>query len=669
MRRGLWNIKVLIQVWGAYDKLHQLRLLAFILVTAASASSAAAGEATYVGAAACAKCHAEAYQKWSGSRHSKMLQPAGVKSVKGDFSRGAVKLRGETYQLQARGGVYYITESYLTGKPVEHRVDYTLGSRRVQHYLTTTADGKIIVLPPSWDVLRKQWFHNFDIGDPDESGDVEIQLWNKQCFSCHVSQEEKHFDTGTIQYKTSWTNFGTNCERCHGPGSEHVARYAAEGGDTGSGGAVVVQTRLDASRNTMVCAQCHSFRDIFVPGYAAGEDYYDYFLPILEFDQPVAKYPAYWPDGRTRRFSSDALGLWQSQCFLKGGATCTMCHGDAHDTEIEKNAAVKPEATAICGRCHAAEVKNAAAHSHHAAGDRGQGSAGANCVECHMPRTVQSVKAEIRDHSMSIPAPENTVRHQIPNACNQCHKDRDGKWAARQVEQWWGGGKGEVRRRQAVRRADTFVAARKGDAAVVGALAEMAGDATENPLSRANAVGYLSRYSGNAQAYPAMERALGDASPLVRAVAALRMNAVGEARAKAAMALTQSLGDASAVVRLAAAVNLTGMGIKTLPGVDGERLEAARGLYRKRAELNTDDAAQQMSVGRFFLLLNDPARAAEALALSMRIDPQTPAGYFLGYAYAAERKYAEAREVLGKVGRGDAQYGKAQELLKAIAGR
>src|SRR5580692_11691634 len=53
------------------------------------------------------------------------------------------------------------------GKPQEHRVDYTLGSRRMQHYLTTLPDGKIVVLPPTWDVQRKQWFHNLDIADPD----------------------------------------------------------------------------------------------------------------------------------------------------------------------------------------------------------------------------------------------------------------------------------------------------------------------------------------------------------------------------------------------------------------------------------------------------------------------------------------------------------------------
>ena len=47
-----------------------------------------------------------------------------------------------------------------------------------------------------------------------------------------------------------------------------------------------------------------------------------------------------------------------------------------------------------------------------------------------MPATVLSIKAEIRDHSMSIPVPENTKQHGIPNACNQCHKDRDADWAA-----------------------------------------------------------------------------------------------------------------------------------------------------------------------------------------------------------------------------------------------
>ena len=70
-------------------------------------------------------------------------------------------------------------------------MDYTLGNRRIQHYLTTLSTGRVIVLAPSWDVLRKQWFHNFDIADPDETSEVLVQVWNKNCFSWHVSRREK----------------------------------------------------------------------------------------------------------------------------------------------------------------------------------------------------------------------------------------------------------------------------------------------------------------------------------------------------------------------------------------------------------------------------------------------------------------------------------------------
>ena len=55
----------------------------------------------------------------------------------------------------------------------------------------------------------------------------QVQIWNKNCFSCHVSQQEKNFDAATESYKTAWLDFGINCERCHGPAKAHVARYSA----------------------------------------------------------------------------------------------------------------------------------------------------------------------------------------------------------------------------------------------------------------------------------------------------------------------------------------------------------------------------------------------------------------------------------------------------------
>lgn len=630
---------------------------ALFLLLAPLAAFAASTGPSYVGMAACAKCHAEIHRQWTHSRHSKMVQPATKESVQGDFKLTHVKLRGEDYGLRERDGIFYITESYLTGKPKEHRIDYTLGNRRIQHYLTTLPDGKVIVLPPSWDVGRKGWFHNLDIADPDEVEGVQVQIWNKNCYSCHVSQQEKNFDVEKNEYKTAWLDFGTNCERCHGPGSEHVARYSAPNPPKSSAHDMVVQTRLDANRNTMICAQCHSFRDIFAKGYSAGDDYYNYFVPILLYNQPHDKDPAYWADGRTRRFSNDAYGLWQSECFLKGGATCVSCHSSVHEVEIEKNPQLRPSANALCTRCHTQIGEKIAAHTHHAAG-----SAGSSCVECHMPRTVYSIKAEIRDHSMSIPVPENTIHHGIPNACNLCHKDRDANWSIKQMDAWYG----DRSRQKLIRRADAFALGAEGDPRAIGPLLAILAEPGEGPLVRANAAGEVSQFSKDPTVFAALEHALGDKEPAVRQVAALRIQPGPADREAAVKALSKALGDSETSVRVGAAASLISMGIHELPGEDGQRLERAKELFRARAEANSDDAEQEMGAGRFYYLIGDIPRAISAFRTSLRIDPETPAQYLLAAAYIQKGDVAQAREVLLTIPPADSQYAKAQRLLKAI---
>jgi tetratricopeptide (TPR) repeat protein len=586
-----------------------------------------------------------------------MVQPANRTSVQGDFTRGEIQLHGASYRLRQRDGIFYITESVLTGAPQEHRVDYTLGNRRIQHYLTTLSSGRIIVLAPSWDIQRKQWFHNTDIADPDETDETLIQIWNKNCYSCHVSQQQKGFDAARNEYKSSWLDFGTNCERCHGPASDHVAHYSAPNPPKGPAVDIIVQTRLDAARNTMVCAQCHSFRDIYVNGFAAGDNYYDHFLPILEATQPHDNDPAYWPDGRTRRFSNDAFGLWQSECYLKGKAVCTNCHVTPHLVEIEKNPQLRPDSNALCATCHGSLTGNVAAHSHHVAGSKGS-----SCVECHMPRTVYSIKAEIRDHSLSIPVPENTLRHNIPNACNLCHKDRDANWALEKMNLWWG----TSSRQKLIRRADAFSLARANSPEAVPLLLDVLGRLSEGGLVRANALSYLVRFNGAPGVYPAIERSLSDPDPLVRATAALRIVAPPAGRPAAIAALTHALADVVATVRLSAAVSLVGMGVRDLPGDDGRRFESARLLYQARAELNSDDAEQQLGAGRFYLLRGEPAKALAAFQTSLKLDPEIQAQYLLGAAYAEQGQYPQARETLLAIPPADPQYPRAQRLLKAI---
>ena len=306
-----------------------------------------ATEPTFVGAQACAACHRQIHADWKSGRHSKMVQPATASSVLADFSKD-VTLKGNRYRLRVANGEYFITESYLTGKEQEHRVEYTLGSRRIQHYLTTIEHGRMIVLPPSWDVQRHEWFDNMEIVRPDENDQKPVQQWNKNCVGCHVSQQENNYRPTDRTYATKWTDFGTSCERCHGPGSAHVQVYSRpERGGAVADRSIVRPTRLDPKTSSMICAQCHSLRDIVAPGYTAGADYYDYFQPVLEYGPRKDSDPTYWADARPRRFSNDAIGLWESECFLRGGATCTSCHRDPHVPDIDRNAQLAAQQCAL----------------------------------------------------------------------------------------------------------------------------------------------------------------------------------------------------------------------------------------------------------------------------------------------------------------------------------
>jgi tetratricopeptide (TPR) repeat protein len=279
-----------------------------------------------------------------------------------------------------------------------------------------------------------------------------------------------------------------------------------------------------------------------------------------------------------------------------------------------------------------------------------------------MPRTVYSIKAEIRDHSLSVPTPENTLNHGIPNACNLCHKNRDANWAIAKMNDWWT----PASRQKMIRRADAFALARANNPAAIEKLLDLISRPSEGGLVRANALGYLLRFPTAPGIYAAFERALADPDPLVRANAALRISVFTTEKPAAVNALTRALADLTATVRLGAAVSLVSLGVRDLPGEDGTRFENARALYQARARLNSDDAEQQLGAGRFYLLRGEPVHALAAFQTSLKLDPAIPAQYYVAASYYEQGQYPKAREVLQTIPPADPQYPRAQRLLKAI---
>jgi len=640
-----------------------VRSLRILLFLVAALPVQGQSNRSYVGAQACVKCHAGVQHQWAESLHHKILQPATEQSVRGDFALGKISLHDSTYLLQHRNGNYYITESDLTGKPWEHRVEYALGEKRVQHYLTTLPDGRIVVLPATWDILRKTWVHSADIENPEEG--TGVQVWNKACYSCHVSGGQKNFDLEHDRYHTTWQDLGVNCERCHGPGSEHVNAAASAQKLSAESRAdikekikdtIVNPARLDPLRSSMICAECHSFRDVYADGFRAGANYSDFFLPVMQYRLP-AQDSAYWPDGRPRWISNEAFGLWQSQCFLKGGATCVTCHSPAHDIDIARNPQLRPNNNALCLKCHMAIASNVVGHTHHAAN-----SSGSSCVECHMPAVVVSLRAEMRDHSISVPIPENTIRHEVPNACNLCHRDKDANWALQRMNSWYG----DKSRQKLIRRADAFTAAVNGDGSAVPALLQILSDVSEEPLIRANAAGYLGSFPNDPAAYDAVLQSFSDPEPLVRVTAAQAIRPRAAQRAAVAPRLASLLRDPVRTVQVSAAIALVAMGVQQLPGEDGEWFENAKKLYRDRAGLNSDDAQQQFAAGKFLYLSGDMKDAAAAFRATLKLDDSIPAQYYLARALSGQGDLAAAQQILKAIPPDDAQYASAQRLLSEL---
>jgi formate-dependent nitrite reductase cytochrome c552 subunit len=73
-------------------------------------------------------------------------------------------------------------------------------------------------------------------------------------------------------------------------------------------------------------------------------------------------------------------------------------------------------------------------HTHHA-----NGSAGGECVACHMPKIQQTIaNVNVRSHTFKFITPSMSQQLKIPNACTGCHTDRSNEWATEALRGWTG---------------------------------------------------------------------------------------------------------------------------------------------------------------------------------------------------------------------------------------
>ena len=368
-----------------------------------------ANSAHYVGSAYCEKCHSKIYERWRKTPMANVVRDP----------------------REFPDAIIPNLASNTISKFTHEDVALVYGSLWKQRYFTKRGDD-YFPEPAQWDVTGKVWRPYFVAPGTDwwstlYPPDNMQRPTGPTCDGCHSVDYNIHTK------KVAEWNVG--CERCHGPGSEHVAHPTRAN--------TLNPARMDYVQATDTCIQCHSQgRPLTDPiegghydwpvGYHVGSKLRD-FWKLEEFTLGQASFTHY-PDGTAHKNRMQGNDFVQSLMYRRG-VTCFSCH-DAHGTD--HYAQLRKPADQLCLDCHGPLSLNGPRtatieeHTQHK-----KGSAGSNCIACHMPKIATTIAdVKVRAHTFAFITPAMTDKYKIPNPCTTCHTDKSTAWATEALERW-----------------------------------------------------------------------------------------------------------------------------------------------------------------------------------------------------------------------------------------
>ena len=323
---------------------------------------------------------------------------------------------------------------FLHDSPVRNftldQVAFVYGTRWKQRYFTRRGDD-YFPLPAQWDIQKGIWLpYHVEPGT-----DWWVQFYGPAnfdrptgptCDGCH----SVNYNIETKQV----TEWNVGCEKCHGPGSLHVAHPTKTN--------IVNPETLDYVRGNDTCIQCHSQGQRLVPsakgnaydwpvGYLPGERLADFWK--LEELKPGVSNFFQFADMTGHKNRMQGNDFVQSNMYHRQ-IRCFDCHQVHSATNV---ASVRRVGNALCLKCHDADnpaglKTTVAEHTHHA-----EGSAGSQCTACHMPKIEQTIKDNyVSAHTFRFITPGESERTGIPNACVSCHAGKSNAWATAELKKW-----------------------------------------------------------------------------------------------------------------------------------------------------------------------------------------------------------------------------------------
>ena len=586
---------------------------------------------SYVADGVCAECHEEAAAAWTNSHHDLAMQDATSETVQGDFDGATFTHFGVTSRFFREGERFFVNTEGPDGQLADFELSYTFGIEPLQQYLSPFPGGRLQSLPIAWDTEKKEWFHLY----PDERIVPEDplhwtgrnQTWNHQCAACHSTDLRKRYDRDTDTYRTTWAEIDVGCQACHGPGGAHVALARSEDRAFTDGelGLMAPFSPDDAGGEVDTCAPCHSRREALTTLAAHGGSLLDDYLPSR------LQAGLYHSDGQILDEVYVYGSFVQSKMYA-AGVRCSNCH-DPHTLSL------RSPGNSLCTQCHRNTAGDrfptlqpgnydTSAHHHHP-----EGTAGAQCINCHMPDRTYMVVDSRRDHSFQVPRPDLSERFGTPNACTACHDDLDDGWAAQTVANWsdtpvaphFGG---------------VIAAGRGSDQSAVEDLVALSGDTSQPGIVRATALESLQQFE--AVGMETARALLGDPDPLVRVTAVGGLESLPMPIRR--VALQPLLEDPVRAVRIKAAPLLAEIWSEAS---DGDPLTRAVAEYLDAETASADMPPAHLRLGIVRERQGDIVQAEAEYRTALTLDLWfTPARFNLANLLNRDGRNAEAEAVL-----------------------
>jgi tetratricopeptide (TPR) repeat protein len=314
--------------------------------------------------------------------------PAGFAPGKGTFTAREPGLRFEMTQSGSDFLHTAVQSTSAGAKRSSTRIAWIYGAGDADEVYFGWHGDKLYELPVSWLHPQQQWGiaprYRYSTED-DFSRDA-----TPRCVECHNTWVG-HVAGTLNQYQHEGAILGVTCERCHGPGAEHVAFHEAHP-KAKAGTHIVHPGRLARDRLMEVCAQCHS-NAIKYRGpafsYRPGQ-------PLeASFKTLATKHP------EDDHVANQTQYLRQSKCFQRSDTlTCITCHNPHRPKGPAASAAVDQ----ACLQCH--KTADCGAQS------RLPESVRQDCVSCHMPRGIK-INVHFHTEADTFVAPLLRSQHRI----------------------------------------------------------------------------------------------------------------------------------------------------------------------------------------------------------------------------------------------------------------